>query len=172
MANDPRAKLNPGALKIWDACGKVFPSNRKDCHKFLMAVAQELKVILPIRLPSDQREPLADNIVKEIRKQRATWRSVPSPHEAGNLAQSGKFVVAGLLAEELQDPNGHGHVAIVSPFSDEEPKLWCGSLSDSRHPLLRSAGSTTYDSIFRKEIVQAIEKQMFYVYLLPISSAE
>ncbi|MDE1863039.1 MAG: hypothetical protein KGI33_09015, partial [Thaumarchaeota archaeon] len=72
------------------------------CNQFVRAVAERIQV-------TDFSENMkANDQIQYMRDHPNSWEKIESEKKAQELANSGKFVVAGWL-----NPEGHGHVCIV-----------------------------------------------------------
>jgi hypothetical protein len=100
------AKTHP-AENIKDICEKHWAAYNNDCSGFAKAVAIELNV---------QLTGQANDIVDQIQKN--PWKVLKDGKEADSEARLGKFVIAGLKADD------NGHVAIIVP----------GSLAHEKYP--------------------------------------
>src|SRR5665213_1442996 len=87
-----------GSDAVVAACKANWEAHKSDCSGFAKAVATDIGVSL---------SGMANDIVDEI--QQLPWSTTLDGVEAGQQAEAGLFVIAGLK----EDP--HGHVVVVTP---------------------------------------------------------
>jgi hypothetical protein len=94
---------NEKAKKVVEACEKHWENNKRDCNKFLKAVAGELGITDFASLGN------ADSIVNYLEGTPSGWTKLKrgEHNTAHSQAVAGKFVVAGLLSGDVDDDNGH-----------------------------------------------------------------
>jgi hypothetical protein len=94
--------LNARDKKLISACEKHWDAQKANCSGFVKAIAGEFGITLTGQ---------ADAIVDQMKGE--GWEAVRDGAAAAVLAESGRFVLAGLKGAEHRPVAAHGHVVVV-----------------------------------------------------------
>jgi hypothetical protein len=143
----------------WDESFISGLKNKENCSGFVKAVAKKLSVAMC--------DGTADAIVGYL-ETHPLWEKLENGLKAGQKAQQGNLVIAGLKSSDHSRPRNSGHVVVIvggSPYRGKYPFCWGGSTSNAQ-----SKGNKSVGEVWNTRDRDNVQYYCYVSAVCPISS--